>query len=376
MNGEQGRRAASFLFLTKHCMMKIMAFAHWCVKKIRIEEWVALCAGSAALITNAVVYGTFASPMEIIERMLRYFTFGDQFYWLMFVMVYGLYLWKFYWFLARIVGDRLIYHTPFPRESARTLIRYFVEPVRAVLPIVIISVSFYGLLGNMSYVLRFSGYDFWFLAFDRAFTGVIPFIALPELFSLPWFYIPVRIAYYSLSGVMGATLGFLFLYPKTQYIFRRALVAFIVSISISYPLFALFPCQDPHNYFIRNVRGGHFTPDVEARLQSYNPPAPVWSSLERMGRVETNEDRDVTVPVSCFPSMHATWAMLIAYFLFRVWRKSLYLTIPWILLLLTGGIYYAQHYVVDYIAAIPIVIISLCVSFLFLRFEEWYKKKL
>ncbi|MDQ5982860.1 MAG: putative primase/helicase, partial [Patescibacteria group bacterium] len=60
-----------------------------------------------------------------------------------------------------------------------------------------------------------------------------------------------------------------------------------------------------------------------------------------------------------FPSDHAVWAILTLYILYLLTPWSLILSIPWVFCVLSGGVYFGQHYVVDYIAGILVAIICI-----------------
>ena len=343
------------------------------LRAVRIEEWIAIISAWTALMVNVLVYHESFSVLGIARLMLKYLTFGEPYYWILFLTIYLLYIWKFYWLFAKLISGRILKKEPFPEGSSRELIRCFLEPLRIGLPFVLIAVSFYGLLGSLNYNLRFSGQDLALLAADRALTGVIPFLYLPAVIVSPlWAYV-LKYSYYSLAIVMGATMGVFFIMRKTWRIFRQTLIAFIFSLVIGFPIFAQVPCQDPNNYFIRNLRGNTFSKDITEALNNYRPLPQVQQSIEKIGNAETNEARDWSVPISCFPSMHAVWAFSVIYFLAVIRRKSLFFSIPWVVLLLIGGIYYAQHYVVDYIIALPVAALSIWLSYGTLKLEKRWR---
>ena len=102
-------------------------------------------------------------------------------------------------------------------------------------------------------------------------------------------------------------------------------------------------------------------------LKDYVPSALTADYISRIAKAETNALRDNTVPVSCFPSMHAAWSFMVVYFLAKLRRWTLFVSLPWLALLLMSGIYFAQHYVVDYVVSVPIVAISLFLAYLLIK---------
>ena len=94
-------------------------------------------------------------------------------------------------------------------------------------------------------------------------------------------------------------------------------------------------------------------------MENLHPAEALQKHLNAIVDAETDKSRDNAVPISCFPSMHATWGMFIVYYFARWRRKTLYFTVPWCILMLLGGLALGQHYLVDYMVAIPVMI--LCV---------------
>lgn len=352
-------------------MKSIRAF----LKAIRIEEWIVFISSATVIMISAVVYHENFSIARIAFQMLKYFSFGDPFLLLLFPMIYLLFLWKFYWLLANFIVDVILGKSRLPKGSGSELLYSILEPLRIGLPSVFIAIVFYGLLGHLSYNLRFSGKDIALLAADRILTRVIPFLYLPTIVTSPFWAWMFKYAYYSLGIVMGVMMGVFFFRKKTQIIFRQTLIAFTISLIVSFTIFANVPCQDPNNYFIRNLRGNIFPPDITEALDRYHPSSQVQQSIQAIGNAETAQTADKSVPISCFPSMHAVWAFLVIYFLAVTWRKSLFLSIPWVILLLVGGIYYAQHYVIDYVVGIPVAAICIFLSHEALQLEKAWRKE-
>lgn len=344
------------------------------MKHFKVEEILAFSAAGIAILITLILYQNVFSLRETIFLMARYFTFGYPFYNLFFFFIYLAYFWKFYVKLASALSDKILEKKPFPKGIAREFFGLALEPVRLLAPLVVVGLTFYTLLSHISYELRFEGKDALFLKADAWLFGVVPFLWLPTILSSSFFSALFQIAYLSLGAVMSAALALLFLLSRPL-LFRKAVLAFIISIILGYPFFYFFPCQDPNNYFLRNLRGNSFSKEITQTLQAYHPSDATAGFIQRIGNAETNEERDNTVPISCFPSMHAVWAFFVIYFLALVRRWSLALTIPWTALLLAGGVYFAQHYVVDYLAAVPISIVSVYMAGLLLEGEKWVKNK-
>lgn len=160
---------------------------------------------------------------------------------------------------------------------------------------------------------------------------------------------------------MGMTL-LLLLFVKRDNLLRLAITTFVFSNIFAYPFFYLLPAPGPLYSFIINVRNIDLPDDISNAIKKYNPSVHTVKTTKSIMEYFVNKDRDNTGAVSSLPSMHATWALISAYFLWRFKRITLIFTIPWVILMLTGGLYFSLHYFIDYIAAIPIAILSILFS--------------
>ncbi len=342
------------------------------IKAISIEFWLSILLAILAQFINVFFYQNVFSVKGVLQWMIRYFTFGNAFFVWFFLFIYLLFLAKFYIKLVKITSNYLLNSTPPSSLERKDLFYQLFRPFYLLAPITIATGPLWTLLGNMSYGLRFTRIDELFLRADFAIFSAYPFIFLPTKFANEYVVSLLKSAYFSLAFIMSANLILLYLLKK-EGLFRQAILTFLISIVIGFPLFFTFPCQDPGNYFLRNLHGRSLSPEVHQAIKEYHPSIITSQIVRQIAQAETNVEKDNTVPISCFPSMHAVWGMFVIYFLFKLAPFSLAITIPWLLLLLTGGVYFAQHYVVDYIVAIPVAIASLFLANLLLRFEAWYQ---
>lgn len=344
------------------------------IKSISVEFWTAFLFALLALSVNIFFYEDALSLEAALRWMVRYFTFGNAFFAWFFLFIYLLFLTKFYIKLVKITSNYFLDSIPPSSLDKKELFYHLFQPFYLLAPIAIATGPFWTLLGNMSYSLRFTQFDEWLLKADFALFGSYPFISLPTALTNEYAISLLKSSYFSLAFVMSTNLIVLYLLRK-EWLFRQAILAFLCSLLIGFPLFYAFPCQDPGNYFLRNLRGQTLSHESQQALSEYRPPLAASQTIVRIAEAETNIEKDSTVPISCFPSMHAAWGMFVVYFLFKLSALSLLITLPWFTLLLAGGVYFAQHYVVDYIVAIPVAIASLFLANLLLRFEAWYKEK-
>lgn len=343
------------------------------IKKINAEIILALAIGFFAVIINAVHYHNAASLAQALHWIVNYFSFGNPFFVWFFFFIYLVFLQQFYVKLVGVVSEYIFNHQTPSASDARQLCYYLVKPLYVLFPLAIVTGPMFTLLSSISYELRFSGLDKKFLDADFLIFGHYFFIELPSYWQSRAITFVLKDSYMSLALIMSALLGFLYLW-KEQVLFRQAILAFLASLALTYPLFYLFPCQDPSHYVIQGLRHYPVSKEVKEAFKMYKPSVLAAQIVKTIDDAETDASRDNTVPISCFPSMHAVWAYFIIYFLARVSVWSLLFTVPWTFLVLTGGLYFAQHYAVDYLIAIPVALASIFVANFLLRLEKKWKR--
>lgn len=342
------------------------------MRRLNIEIIFALVAGSVAVVINNVYYQNGITLARAADWMIRYFSFGNPYFIWFFAFIYLLFLWKFYIKCTHLAHAYINHRTKPSHTDGKELLSYLVEPLYLLAPLAIITGPFFTLLGNISYELRFTRMDEWFARADFFIWGTYPFLALPQFIRQDWIVALLKDFYMSLALVMSATLGITYLQDKK--FFRTAVIAFLFSLVVTYPFFYMFPCQDPGNYFVRNLRSYPLPSHIDPYLAAYQPTPLAKQIITRIEESETTKSRDNQVPVSCFPSMHAVWSYFIIYFLARITLWSLIITIPWAVIVLTGGMYFAQHYFIDYVIAIPLAVVSIVCAIWLLRLESLWKK--
>jgi membrane-associated phospholipid phosphatase len=297
--------------------------------------------------------------LEAIRSTVRYFTFDNIYYSFFIMAVYALFLAKLYFMLLLSMIRKVKGESVGPVAPLPVMIKNVLVPLRVVAPFALIILSITPLTTNMSYALRFAGKDLWLWAGDAALFGVPPFLSLAHaLADMPLFVYVLKHSYEGLTLVMNVGILILFILSAKQ-LFRLVTLAFAISVLISLPFFYALPCQDPYNYFIKNVRGNELSQEKIETINRYTTSASVESVRREISAAETAIPLDNAVPVSCFPSMHAEWSLICIYYLARLRRYTLFLSIPWILLLLVGGVVFGQHYVVDYLFGAVLAIVSI-----------------
>lgn len=325
---------------------------------IKPEEWLALSFVFVFLGINVLVYQYELSVKQALHLMAKYFTFGDPIYGVFFAFVWLFFFGRLYFFLVDLLKQKIFNRQPFSFDDFKKVVYLSGSHFRTFIPLILVPIASYQFLTSISFQLRLSALDPMFFSWDEKIFGGQAFLFLPSFFTDPVFTRLFSVAYSSLPIAISLTMIALYIKSPNN-LFRKMIVAYIVSIMIGMLFFYNFPCQDPNNYFLKNIRHYSFSPEVSAQINQYSPNQLTKETTQRISDSETQEEADNTVPVSCFPSMHATWSLLAVFFIALLWRPSLFMTVPWILLLLTGGLYFAQHYAVDYLVAIPIALVSI-----------------
>jgi len=318
-------------------------------KYLRVEEWLVLLLCAAVAATNYFLYGATTTVSEALRSTVRYFTFDNIYYSFFIMAVYALFLAKLYFALLMGAIKKIKGQTIGPMPTAAVMLKNVLAPLRVVAPFALIFLSITPFMTNMSIALRFSGKDQWLWTADALIFSVPPFLSLSHLLGeMTWLVHVLKYSYEGLTFVMNIGILILFI-VSAKHLFRYVIVAFTISVMISIPFFYVVPCQDPYNYFIKNVRNNELSAETKLLIGKYDASSAVESVRKEISSAETAVPLDNAVPVSCFPSMHAEWSMICVYYLARLRRFTLFVTVPWILLLLVGGVVFGQHYVVDYL---------------------------
>lgn len=212
-----------------------------------------------------------------------------------------------------------------------------------------------GFSGNLLilYVITQSGHqrmvNEMLMGWDKTVFGVYPFIwfhdvhnllkpALDYLTPAIWF------SFDKLSLIMAVSIMFLFRYKK---IFAGLIISYFIALIVSLFIWNIFPVNSPNNYYLSQ----------NPQIEGYSP-----NGLVQEYEAKVRENQKDTLPISTFPSAHVMWGLETAYFWSLYSKKTLFISVPWFLLMALGTVYLAQHWAVDVLAAIPIAVISIAVT--------------
>lgn len=336
--------------------------------ELRPEEWLAL---AVTLIASACLVALgglkFYSPGQILTDMAEYFSFGNDLFSIFFLLLWILFSYKLFLMLYRLAVQVLVDKHRVSRAELIEHLTTTIAPLRLLWPLAIVAIPLFGLLDLMGLHLSSATSDVWLNQLDHALFGFSPFIYFPSTFHSELFEAVIKRAYILLQLVVTGLL-ILLLVLRRYILLRQFIFCFVLSLVIAFPFYAAVPCLDPNNYFVRNLGRHDLAAPMLIELQAYRPSAEVKNVI---GLIETSETTETqNVPISCFPSGHALWSIFVVYFLAIVEPWTLALSLPWIFAVLSGGVYFGQHYVVDYLFALVVAIFCISIANRAIRPEQ------
>ncbi len=339
-----------------------MSYIKSILSKVRPEEWLALFFFILISFINIFVYEQQIGLKHSIFFMFKYHLFGTPFYGLFFLVIFSLSVGIFYRQMYGIIY-KWSKENQFPdKVTFFNLISKVTENIRYVFPVLLILIASSQLLSNISFESRFAPKDFFLARLDYAVTGRLLFVDLPTYFDSETVNTLMYRLYKSLSFVVSPFL-ILLLFLKNNYLLRLALTSVAFSFLFAYPVYYFVPSPGPDYSLLKNVRNIAIPEDVKGMLSGYNPSQTTINTTNEILAYYTDESKDNAGLASSFPSMHAIWGLIIVYFLYKIKKYTLLISIPWTVLMLTGGLYFGQHYFVDYLASIPVAILCICSSY-------------
>lgn len=196
------------------------------------------------------------------------------------------------------------------------------------------------------------------MAWDKAVFGNYPFVWLHAAQNplKPVFddiALLIIWSFHGLSLLIGATIIY---FVKNRKIYPALVISFFMAMGIGLVFWQIIPANSPNNFILSE----------NPSFPGYQPNKYVLEYQERV-----RERQKEMPPVSTFPSSHVNWGVQIVYFWAVHNRKTLWLSIPWFLLMVLGTVYLAQHYAVDILLGIPLGAVSIAAGrFLAKRLER------
>ncbi len=340
-------------------------------KKIKIEEYVLIGCSLFFLILSIILspsnnfMSLFKSGLVVIKSSIEWY----QGIFLFLLIAFFFYItFRIYVFLAKKASS-------FPDKNQErfsfdfSAIRNLRFALRALIPILISFSSSLLVVGAIKTKIGGNLVNVRLLEIDRILTGNYPFIWLHTssnpLESLFNSISPAIIFIFtSLNIVIGISIV-LFYLDKRRQLFKGLILSMFFVMFLSIPLWYLFPANSPSNAFLQNPKN---SASWQTETDYLNPQV-------RSFQKEMWERQKESLPITTMPSMHWAWTMIIAYFFFKKNRKTLFISIPWMLITLFGTVYLGCHYLIDGIVSIPLTILSIAIACFFVRIEKSYYKE-
>ncbi|MEK7147212.1 MAG: phosphatase PAP2 family protein [Patescibacteria group bacterium] len=176
-------------------------------------------------------------------------------------------------------------------------------------------------------------------------------------------------AYIGLTAILPAIFLGLLIFKKTR--FRQFMLAILIAPMLGYPFWYIWPAVSPNEMFRYNVTKTVVPANIQNEIASFSlteKQKEFDDSIEDFWIDKTGN----TFAVTAFPSMHAAWGIIAAYFGVLLWKPLAIILIPWAILNSLGAIYTFQHYGVDMILGTIVGILAIAIAIFLLRFEKKY----
>ena len=204
-------------------------------------------------------------------------------------------------------------------------------------------------------------------SFDMTvFGGYVPF----SLQRIPFSELSKTIfiqSYMLLTPILSMT--FLLLLVTNVALFRKYVLAFLLTPLLSAPIWFMIPAVSPSDMYLRNVTSIEIPPAIQEATAVVEPRVSAW--LASIEEHKSQPDKG-TYANTAFPSMHVAWGTVATFFCILLWRPFALLLIPWMILNIMGAVYTLQHYAIDMIAGLVIAGIAIKVVYLLLELEKKY----
>lgn len=208
------------------------------------------------------------------------------------------------------------------------------------------------------------------MEWDRALFGVyVPFWLqkLTGFFSLDRLLVAT---YQSLGLVLSVV--FLVLLAGNRDLFRKFVLSMFFAVILGMPLWYAWPAISPDEMYRQNILG---VAAPSAIQESIVPDAKLGSTLTIfLSALQGNwsDPKNASFAITSFPSMHAAWGIILAYFGAALWWPLGIFLVPWALLNFVSTVYTLQHFAVDALSGAAIAAIAIAFVRVLFKFERRY----
>jgi hypothetical protein len=169
--------------------------------------------------------------------------------------------------------------------------------------------------------------------------------------------VPIINSYLHLSSVLSLVVVGLFLFRAGD--FRQFVLGFVVITSLGLPSWYAIPAITPSEAY-RTIK---LRRDIPYQV-AYEIGGPIIHLDSRLVGILNELELNQSNPehgryfITSFPSPHVAWGLLVVWFGVALHRRLALLLVPWGTLNAIGAIYSLEHYAVDALAGIVVVVVA------------------
>jgi membrane-associated phospholipid phosphatase len=191
---------------------------------------------------------------------------------------------------------------------------------------------------------------------DRDMFGVYPTIWLHRADNPLKAYLdlasPMIVGSYAQLGILISFLLFGALAFDQKLLFRL-LVAFVLSVLVSLPLWIAYPAVSPNEAFFANRVHADIPIFVAEEMESFAPNPYMSRVIKNIG-INSDTGEGTYYAISTMPSMHITWAIFVLYYGVLLYRRSALYLVPYFIINAFSTVFLLQHYTIDIAAGMVV----------------------
>jgi membrane-associated phospholipid phosphatase len=195
-----------------------------------------------------------------------------------------------------------------------------------------------------------------FMRSDKLLFGTYPGFWLQN--HLPFFLqVASTYVYEYFHYIFALWLVFLLIYKKGRHI-SSFIKQLLIATAICIPFWLILPAIDPVQMYLGNIF--HVHDEIHTEVAIFKPPNLFTNRHVTAIFNYWNDPQSHFFAVSCFPSLHTIWGILIVYSAAEVFRRRWIKILALLLALLNviGAVYLLSHYAIDILAGIVTAIIA------------------
>ncbi|MCX6722820.1 MAG: phosphatase PAP2 family protein, partial [Candidatus Staskawiczbacteria bacterium] len=144
---------------------------------------------------------------------------------------------------------------------------------------------------------------------------------------------------------------------------KKFILFFFAFIFLSFPMWYVLPGLNPMNFYVNNVLRVDTPNRISSELKNYEPNSVLSSYQKKFSNYSSPHN---FLDVTTFPSAHAGFSVEIIIYAFLFYPPSIFITLPWFILEMTGALYLGQHYAIDlFLGSIMAILVYYLIELLF-----------